>query len=272
MLCVEGVMLEQQSSSGHFRSFADIWRGGYYEGDPLDPLGPSKYRRIGYISLIHAVYQVCLRPYIQQDSVVLEIGPGRGAWTRGMLGAKEIWCLDAKSREDNKIDEYVGHPSNLVYHQVEDYECKMLPEDTFTFLFSFGCFCHVPFEGITAYAKNLFSKLKVGADAFWMVADYGKRNAIARDFKKYDVFARTLPPRVLKLLEFWNQRKQCKILGPDREEPLDKNNDTQGNAAGRWYHSGAARTADMLRECGYEIVTEDVGLVPRDAIVHFRKP
>ena len=61
-------------------------------------------------------------------------------------------------------------------------------------------------------------------------------------------------------------------MGPDQEVPLDKDNDNQKEVAGRWYHSGAGRTAAMLRELGYEVVSEDLGLLPRDALVHFRKP
>lgn len=262
----------QGKVEGHLKGFSGIWRGGYFEGDPLDPMGPSKYRRIGYISLLHAVYQVCLRPYIRPETVALEIGPGRGAWTKAMLGAKEVWCLDAKSREDNRIDEYLGSPRNLVYHQVKDFECRMLPDNTFTFLFSFGCFCHVPWEGVTAYAKNLFPKLRSGAEAFWMVADYDKRNEVSDHFGRYDVYARTLPKGVLRILEWWNRNREERPLGPAREPPLDKNRDTQGDAPGRWYHSGASRTAEMLRGCGYEVVSEDIGLVPRDAVLHFRKP
>ena len=68
--------------------FADLWHGGYHEGDPLDPLGLSSYDDLGYISVLHAVYQCCVRPYAVPGSTVLEIGPGRGAWTRTMLSAR----------------------------------------------------------------------------------------------------------------------------------------------------------------------------------------
>lgn len=256
----------------HLQSFEKVWSGGYFEGDPLDPLGPSKYRRIGYLSQIHAVYQVCVRPYVDKETVVLEIGPGRGAWTRTMLQAKEIWCLDAKSREENSIDEYLNHPTNLFYHQVRDFSCAMLPDNKFTFLFSFGCFCHVPFEGITEYAKNLFPKLKSGANGFWMVADYDKRNSVSRHFARHDIFARTLPRRVLPFFELFNKLNASKLFGPASETQLDKSRDGEEGPAGRWYHGGSQRTSKMLEDCGYEVLSNDVGLVPRDAIVHFRKP
>lgn len=258
------------SSGDHFESFESIWRGGYFEGNPMDPVGPSKYRRIGYISILHAVYQVCIKPYIYSDTIALEIGQGRGAWTKTMLGAREVWCLDAKSREDNRIDDYLGHPNNLVYHQVEDFSCSMLPDNTFTYMFSFGCLCHVPWEGITQYAVNLFPKLKSGSDAFWMVADYDKRNAVSADFSRYDIIARTLPHGIFRIMEWLNRMKRGAVLGPWGEPPLDKDHDTQ-IGPGRWHHAGAKRTADMLRESGYEVINEDIGLAPRDVIIHFKK-
>ena len=263
---------QKDKLNSHFKAFENIWKGGYFEGNPLDPLGPSKYRRIGYISLIHAIYIVCIKPYVHPDTVVLEIGPGRGAWTKTMLQAKEIWCLDAKSREGNQIDQYLGYPENLNYFQVNDFSCKMLPNNTVTYMFSYGCLCHVPWTGVQQYAANLFEKLKSGAHAFWMVADYDKRNHVSQEFSKYDIFARTLPPKIFRILEWVNKKKENRLLGPGTESMLDKNEDQEYLEPGRWYHSGASRTAELLGNIGYQVISEDIGLVPRDVIIHFFKP
>lgn len=67
-----------------------LWEGGYYEGDPLDPVGRSSYGAGGYISVLHAVYLTCVRPYVNADTLALELGPGRGAWTRALLPAREV--------------------------------------------------------------------------------------------------------------------------------------------------------------------------------------
>lgn len=70
------------------RQFQGLWDGGYYEGDPLDPLSGSNYRQFGYMSILHATYLWCIKPYVAADTVALELGPGRGAWTRALLPAK----------------------------------------------------------------------------------------------------------------------------------------------------------------------------------------
>jgi hypothetical protein len=77
----------------HCENFSALWDGGYFEGDPLDPMGRSAYTRLGYMSVLHATYLCCIKPYVHADSTVLEIGAGRGAWARTMLNAKEVVVL-----------------------------------------------------------------------------------------------------------------------------------------------------------------------------------
>ena len=95
---------------------------------------------------------------------------------------------------------------------------------------------------------------------------------MANSFSTYDIYARTLLPFAKSLMEIWNRHSRLRLMGPVREVLLDKDNDKQKEVAGRWYHSGAGRSAAMLRDLGYEVLSEDIGLLPRDALVHFRKP
>lgn len=278
-------------------SFGGVWRRGYFEGDPLDPVGLSGYGEFGYISCLHAVYLSCIRPYVTPESTVLEVGPGRGAWTRTMLSAKEIWCLDAKSRHENRIDEYLGFPRNLVYHQVRDFSCGMLPDDYFTFVFSFGALVHISWEGIGLYVKNLYPKLRSGAHAFVMVADYDKANRMAREHWRFNAVRRGIAARRLRpflilgrlatsvlhlrsdpweLLQgrFGQQIERVAGWGPCRQgRPRLKNKaESCQPLPGRWYHAGTDRFALLLQGTGFEIEDVDVGLIHRDPIVHFRKP
>src|SRR5690348_15251766 len=141
-------------------SFRNIWKDGYFEGDPLDPMGSSNYGVFGYQSNLYATYLHCIRPYIHSDTNALEIGPGRGAWTKTMLQAKELWCLDALSAEHNGFWQYVGKQAHIKYIQVTDFSCDMLPNDHFDYLFSFGCFPHMSFTALSEYMLNLYPKLR----------------------------------------------------------------------------------------------------------------
>lgn len=257
--------------STELKSFQQIWKKGYYEGDPLDVLGRSKLGPLNYMSVLHATYLRCIKPYINSETVALEIGPGRGAWTKSMLAAREVWALDALSAKHNGFFEYLGTPSNVRYFQVSDFSCSMLPDDHFSFLFSYGCLCHVSFEGISQYARNLYPKLKDGCDCFWYVADYEKYNRCLESSSELSVWLRLCPERAqykpLKWLLSLVNKMEWKI---NRMRSRDIHEDAVPSP-GRWYHAGIDRTCNMLKEAGYTILDADVGTICRDPIIHFRK-
>jgi hypothetical protein len=246
------------------RSFQTLWKTGYFEGDPLDPMAASSYLDIGYMSVLHVTYLVCLRPFITPDTVALEIGPGRGAWTKCMLKAKEVWCLDALSADHNGFWEYVGKADQVRYFQVTDFTCSMLPDSHFDYLFSFGCLCHVSFEGITQYLTNLYRKLKPGANCFIMVADYDKCNRAVRAGKWLSV-SRALPARlraVRRIYDAFSKDRRMKLLAPDTDDIP---------TPGRWYHAGTERTCELLQKLSYRVINPDMGVNHRDPVIHFTR-
>jgi hypothetical protein len=248
-------------------SFEGLWPGGYYEGDPLEPVGRSSYGELGYMSVLHATYLRCIKPYIDATSVVLEVGPGRGAWTKTLLPAREVWVIDAVSAEDNRFWDHVGDHRHVRYLQVADFTCADLPVDHFTYMFSFGCYCHVSFEGITEHARNLFAKLRTGADCFWMVADYEKLHRVVGDLERYSIY-RAAPPIAPRSA----LARRAFAWSTKTDRPVWTPSDDGEQAPGRWHDAGIDRTCTMLEAHGYEVVDPDVGTSLRDAIVHFRKP
>jgi phospholipid N-methyltransferase len=249
-------------------SFRDIWPGGYHEGFPLDPVGESSYGPFGYMSVLYVVYLTCIRPYVNQDTVALEIGPGRGAWTRAMLKAREIWCLDVRSDQENGFSEYLGHPKNVRYVQVSDFSCSDLPENHFDYAFSFGCFCHIPFSGVRAYMQNLFPKLKPNARGFIMVADYEKYRKAVANIERLDVVGREFRRRLAS--RAWI-RPLVPLLGRRRPFRADHVQDDDVPRPGRWYDAGVDQTCRMLRECGYTVVCPDLEVTVRDPVIEFTK-
>lgn len=249
--------------------FQDLWKGGYFEGDPLNPMARSGYGQLGFISTLYATYLRCIKPYINKDSISLEIGPGRGCWTKGLLSSKEIYALDALSEEHNEFFKYLGYPENVQYFQVEDFKCEMLPDNYFNYMFSYGCLCHVSFEGIREYAKNLYPKLKGNSNCFWMIADYDKYNRAILNLNDLSIWKALIPKSnkyfLLKwLFKYLMKRENLPTI------PADENDDPK--AGGRWYNAGLERTCSMLEEVGYIIVDPDVCTCIRDPIIHFCKP
>jgi hypothetical protein len=188
-----------------------------------------------------------------------------------MLGAKKIYALDALSAEHNGIFDYLGNPANVEYHQVADFECKMIDDNEIDFLFSFGCLCHVSFNGVSAYARNLFPKLKSGAQCFWMIADYEKYNSAMQGLNEHHmrVVDSLLPySRLWYIVRSRIQKGLARVQTPQ----LDVEETDNTHSAGRWFNSGIKRSTAMLAEVGYEILDEDVGTNLRDPIIRFRKP
>jgi len=265
------VMRNYSRLRSELSGFGKIWKGGYFEGDPLDPLSKSSYDKVGYISVIHATYLRCIRPYINKETVVLEIGPGRGAWTKSFLPAKEVYVIDALSAEHNNFFDYLGEVDHVKYLQVKDFSCKELPNNYFDYMFSFGTLCHVSFDVMEEYAQNLYNKMRPGANCFWMIADYENYNEIMSNLDSYGIIRKLVPQRMPlrkslgKFLSdyFFFRNSELK----HRTEDIDPS-----PSPGRWYNAGTEKTCEMLKKFGYEILDDNVGTCPRDPIIHFQKP
>lgn len=235
-------------------------------------MSDSGYGTLSFMSVLHVTYLRCIRPYVKPETVALEIGPGKGAWTKALLDSKEVWVLDALPPEHNQFFEYLGNPQNVKYFQVKDLKCEMLPDDFFTYMFSFGCLCHVSFEGITQYAANLYPKLRKGSNCFWMVADYEKYNVAVSMQDSLSMLRFVVPPSGRRYLPVkWLVRLLMRKVFPKPWTPLAADKDEEPRP-GRWYNAGIERTCNMLIANGYEIVDPDVGTNLRDPIIHFVKP
>lgn len=255
--------------SRHRSTFQRIWKGGYFGGDPLDPVLAREYGDLSLISVNHAVYQALVRPNVTSGTRVLEIGPGRGAWTKSMLEAEEIWCFDALSAEHNNFWDYVGeqNKAKIRYFEVNDASLTEAPDDYFDFVFSFGAFCHIPVDIQRAYEEKLFKKARSGAKGVIMFADFDKFNHAFSNLNRL----RTLPVNAHGLstaLRFNVARLLAKIKG----QPFFLEKDDLTEKPGRFYHGDIKATAQHLESVGWRVISEDINLNFRDPIVFFEKP
>jgi len=142
----------------------------------------------------------------------------------------------------------IPQSDKVEYIQVTDFSCDELEKDSITYLFSYDVFCHISYSGTEEYLKNLYPKLKKGADCFIMIADPDKyihengRNKLmtSAGFVDWDLFV----------------------------------DDYDGNpVAGRWYFYGIDRFCYLLKKYDYKIVSKDVigEYDKKSPIVHFKK-
>jgi phospholipid N-methyltransferase len=161
---------------GFFEKFGQAWQGGYFEGEPLDPMAPSGYGVFGYNSILYTVYLTCIRNYVNPETTALEIGPGRGAWTKAILkqGCKLVYAVDAAAAEHTRFWEHVGATDRARYIQCADLSLSGVPDNSVDYFFSFGVFCHLKPEMCEDYLASLARKMRPGSHGFLMIADYDK--------------------------------------------------------------------------------------------------
>jgi hypothetical protein len=158
------------------RQFSETWEGGYFEGNPLDSMAESSYGVYGYNSVLYTIFLACIRPYLSRGDTALEIGPGRGAWTKAMLTRDPamIYAVDAAPAEHTRFWDYVGRDSRVSYMVAGGFDLAGVPDSSIDYFFSFGVFCHLKPAMCEAYIRALASKMKPGANGFLMIADFDK--------------------------------------------------------------------------------------------------
>jgi hypothetical protein len=258
--------------------FIKIWQGGYYEGNPLDPLSPSTYGVYGYNSILYTVFSACIRPYISPKTTVLEIGPGRGAWTKTFLerGCRRVYAVDAAPAEHTGFWDYVGRDDRAIYLVSNDFSLTAVPDAEIDFFFSFGVFCHLTPAQCEQYVIALAPKMREGARGFLMIADFDKYNncldnADRLSLKKivrWQTRKALLPVEAAYLLIWHCFRPFMDLRRVDKQV---ERNLVQKNGLGGWHHCGVDRACAMLESVGFEIVERDIEVIPRDPIIHFRK-
>ena len=252
---------------------AELWDQGFIDADPLDPVGWSSYTTTGFVSVYHAIYLACIVPYVAQGMVVMEIGPGRGAWTRALLhrGAERVYALDVQSLESNGIVEFLGDMSSrLDYIEVTDFEGRGVPDGAVDFFWSFGTFVHLSKPQQREYAQTISEKLKPGAHGFIQLADVYHWNKVVSSpsFHIHEVLSNHVSGVAGATV-----RQICSDCPAvvAREMVDESVVDFNVPDPGRYFYVGTEWLAMELRAVGLEVIAASVLPSLRDPVLHFRK-
>ena len=123
------------------------------------------------------------------SSVVIEIGPGRGAWTKAILsrGVEKIYAIDAATPEHTGFWDYIGKSDRVDYFVATDFTLREVPDDCADYFFSFGVFCHIAPEHSKEYITSLHRKMRAGSNGFLMIADFSKYNKLRERINDYSL-------------------------------------------------------------------------------------
>ena len=130
-------------------------------GDP-ETVAPLKFVRDRWVL-----------PYVRDDHVAVEIGPGGGRWTRYLLGFKQLYAVDFYPELLAELKKGFAKP-NVTLVQNTGADFPGVPAGQVDYVFSFGCFVHLDSPIIEAYLANITGILKPGANVVIQYSDTNK--------------------------------------------------------------------------------------------------
>jgi cyclopropane fatty-acyl-phospholipid synthase-like methyltransferase len=106
---------------------------------------------------------------------VLELGPGKGSWTRAILAHIPDGELHTVDFQDvTKWINASSYGARLVCHLVDDFSLAAVPDGYFDVCFSFGVLCHHAIEQIRQILDASRSKMARGGIAVHQYAETHK--------------------------------------------------------------------------------------------------
>jgi hypothetical protein len=229
------------TTTQHLRN---LFSAGYDSGDVLKRL-PDRRRRheerlIG--GSYRRFFMRAVRPELRDSSMVVELGPGSGSWTRALLRflpRGQVQAVDFVDTSDwLSEDDYDGR---LVCHQVQDNSFDFLPDETFDFFFSFGVLCHNTTGAIGEVLGNALAKMRPGGTAVHQYGDWQKLERLGWEDDRHGVPA------------------AYRDLPDDHEWQL-------------WPRNDPATMAAISREAGWIVEEPDLDLFRRDSVIRLRAP
>ena len=149
------------------KSKESIWKGyfsKYIKGareknvDPLEVL--DKEWSDGFSTSRNVI------PYINRDSIVLEIASGIGRVSRYIAPeCNKLYCTDILEDALSILRENMKKFNNICYYKINGYDLKLFNDNLFDCVFSFTTFSHFDFELVVQYFSEIHRVLKQNGTA-----------------------------------------------------------------------------------------------------------
>jgi hypothetical protein len=184
------------------------------------------------------VFKKALKPYLSPDSKVLELGPGKGSWSRAILQHIPEGELHTVDFQD--VTQWLNpgnYSGRLICHRVHDNSFDGLPDGYFHVFWSFGVFCHNEASSIREILDRARAKMKPGAIALHQYGNWEKLDAFGWD--------RGGVPQEFK------SKTDGEIWWPRNDHHL---------------------MTKLATETGWEVLSADLDLLQRDSLILLRNP
>ena len=202
---------------------------------------PNKVRRLEEKKIggsYRRVFNVAIRPYLNSNSNVMELGPGNGAWSRAIL--KHIPNGSLATIDYQDVSDWLApdqFDGRLNCHQVSDNSFSCIADNSIDFFWSMGVLCHNNQNHIYEILRHSLDKMKVGAMACHQYSDWEKlsqfgweRGGVPTEFQE------------LEDDEIW------------------------------WPRNSQSEMKEIAESAGWQVVSADLDLVQRDSMILLTKP
>jgi SAM-dependent methyltransferase len=149
---------------------------GYSSGNILTRFSWQRWkeeRKVG--GSYRRVFRAAALPYLKPNSTVLEIGPGKGSWSRAILKyipQGKLYTVDYLDVTPwLRPERYEGR---LICQRIQDDSFSLIPDECLDFCWSFGVLCHNNLDKIEGILRNSLKKMKPGAVACHQYGDWNK--------------------------------------------------------------------------------------------------
>lgn len=156
---------------------------GYDSGDVLAPLpDPTRVREEALIGGSYREFFLkAVLPFLRPDSRVLELGPGRGSWTRALLAhvpRGEVHAVDIL--DVSQWLDPAAYDGRLTLHRSDGFDLSAVPDGAFDLFFSFGVLCHHGTAQIRRLLAAALPKMRPGGVGVHQYGEWSKMYASGR--------------------------------------------------------------------------------------------
>ena len=195
----------------------------------------NEEKRIG--GSYRRVFKEAIRPFVKSDSNVLELGPGKGSWSRSIMNLVTEGSLTTVDFQDvTQWLEPQNYGGRMKCIQVKDNTFSCIEDHSMDFFWSMGVLCHNNQDHIREILTNSLWKVKRGGYACHQFADWKKLEAYG-----------------------WTK-------GGVPTEFKDKPDDEIW-----WPRNDTESTAKIAAEAGWHVKVADMGLLERDGVMRLQR-